>query len=196
MRNLFANMDLYKGIILSSVVLFPAACGFAYWVDTQIRTAQEAIVNAEKRGGEIERIALLQKQLDTIDKATRDGAGGEGHALYFERCLTGAASQGITRNDFTIGNEEGRKVGKPKSIDQEVDITFKRGGKDLPLPRAYINAMLHLCESKSKVWKLRQLRIRNAEVVELGQSKQAPPKTVRDDWKIEKLMFVRREPDK
>lgn len=198
---LFKGMDLYKAIILASIVLIPAACGFVYWMQGRIAEAEVAIRNARRSTGELERIGLIQQKLDMITKSRRAGAG-ERHLLYFERKILDSArrdpgeSGGLKSTDFHIGNEETRRVRKPPARDQEVSITFKREGKDLPLPRAFINAVLFNCESGSKVWKVREIKLRNAEVKGFGRSREAPPKTVSDNWFVEKLRFVRREPDK
>jgi hypothetical protein len=191
---LFKDMDLYKGIILLSIILIPAACGFVVWVDGQIEEANEALAAAVRTNGELEQIGQARKELETVRENTDRTDGSDSHRLYFERSIMSAAKSGLKAEDFAISNEASRAAGR-SSQDQEVTITFRRDGKDVPWPRDFISAALFNSEVRAKgVWRLRSLKIRNDEIRELGAGKKTPPKTVADTWRIEKLVFARREP--
>src|SRR5690606_24732450 len=94
--------------------------------------------------------------------------------------------------------EESRRVSALKAEDREVDLSFRdnRTKKPLNLPRDFISALIFNCESQSKTWKLRELRIRNAdEDLETGRGAKAVPRTVDDIWSVEKMTYVRRQPE-
>lgn len=187
------NLDIYKVIILLSIVLAPAACLFAYYVDEEIVSAEDAIAKATRSGGELEKIGQTLKQLQTIRQNTEHVGVGDSHRLYFERRILAAAKSGLKAADFQISNQQRVAAGR-SAQDQEVVITFQRDGKDAAWPREFISAALFNCESGSKSWRLRYLKIRNDEMRDLRGAK-APPKTVEDMWRIEKLVFARREPE-
>jgi len=197
MKNLFAEMDLYKGIILFSFLAIPAACYFAYSSQKNLETAQKAVRDATKRGGILENIGEYSNRLHTIQNAQRNN-GGDQYRLFFERQILASAKDGIKRQDFTISNEQVRKVAKLRAEDREVSISFRRNNKDeFPLPRSYINQVLLRSEAQSRgVWKLRQLKIRNKEVLETSRGKKAPPRTVADEWVVDRMVFARRQPER
>ena len=196
MKKIFADMDLYKGIILFSALAIPAAGVFAYMTNERLVSAKKSMVDARKSRGDLEMIGEFQKRLEEIKKNSSRGNSGDQYRLYFERQITASATQGLKRSDFQISNEKPRKVAKLRAEDVEVTIAFKKDGKDeFPLPRSFINTVLRRCEGNSNgVWKVRQLKMRNKEVFENTRGKKAPPRTVADNWIINTLVFARRQP--
>ncbi len=192
------DMDLYKVIILLSVVLIPAACGFVYVVNGQLVVAKRAIADAKKRGGDLEEIGALRSQFAQIKKSSRRAQSLKGPGQFFERSILSAATGGIKVDDIQIGTEVDKAVTSPRATDVEVDIKFEKAGKGkFPLPRDFINAVLFNCEATgSKVWKLRQLKMVNEEVSKTRRTKGAPPRTVQDNWVVSMLKFARRTPEK
>jgi hypothetical protein len=195
---MFRNLDLYKIIILLSIVLLPVAGFFAWWANDRLDLAQRSILEATKQGGLLEKIGQTQAQLQTIKENNRQGGTGPGsqHLLYFDRQIMKSAAGGLSSQDFQIGDEAQLTVSKPRATDFEVKIDFKRENKPLFLRREFIDAMLWNCEASSAgVWKLRALSLKNKDALEAGRKK-PPPRTVEDEWRIDKLVFARREPDR
>ncbi|MBK8976070.1 MAG: hypothetical protein IPM29_09095 [Planctomycetes bacterium] len=197
------NLDLYKIVILLSILLLPASIGYVYWIEGQLTRAKTAMQMAERRGnGEIERIGRLCRQLETIQRNASRSGYGETEKLYFERIIVATARAdaqgrvGITSSDFQIQNKQDTNVVRERAIDWEVPIAFQDGGKPKPLPREFIHAMLINCEQEgAQVWKLRALEMRNVQGKDfVGRGKGAPPRTIEDDWEIRRLVFARREP--
>lgn len=195
--NLFREMDLYKVIILVSLLLLPASLGFVYWVDGEIDVAQRALQAAERRGGEIERIGGVQRQLETVEKnASKDRAAGGSHAVYFEQQIKTSSKDSLSANDFEISPQSRSGVPGKSAQDMIVKISFRREGKTLDLPRDFIHAMTYNCEAGgAQIWKLRRLTMRNTDIAKVSRARQAPPRTVADEWEIQTLEFARREPD-
>ncbi|MHC5066707.1 MAG: hypothetical protein ACYTG5_22345, partial [Planctomycetota bacterium] len=196
MKKIFADMDLYKGMILFAVLAIPAAGIFAYLTNERLIDARKAMADAKKSRGVLEKIGEYQNNLEKIKKNASTSNAGDQYRLYFERQITASATQGLKRSDFQISNEQTRKVAKLKAEDVEVTINFRKDGKDeFPLPRSFINTVLRRCEGNSNgVWKVRQLKMRNKEVLETARGKKAPPRTVADNWIIDRLIFARRQP--
>ena len=200
--SLFRDLDLYKVIILISLLLLPVSLGFVYWVEGEVERAQAALVAAEGPGareGEIEKIGMLQRQLETVEKnASKERAAGGSHAVFFQQQIQTSSDNTLSTNDYEIGPELRAGVGGQKNAqDQEVTITFRSSDrKPKPLPRDFIHAMIFNIEaSGAQVWKLRQLQMRNVDLAQVSQRKEMPEKTVSDLWEIRALKFARREPD-
>ena len=194
---MFKQMDLYKGIVFACLLMLPVSLGYLYWIRGQLDEAKLAVAAAEREKGEIDKIGESIRKLETVASNSTRGADLENYRLYFERMITGSATEGISTNDFQMTNETpvGVAGSKTKAEDLTVGITFKRAGKDFDLPRDFIHAVILNCESGgSQIWKLRSLKARNAQVLEATRGKKAPPKTVDDKWKLEKLEFARRRP--
>lgn len=196
---MFKNMDLYKGIILASILLLPVSLGYLWWIEGQRDDAERGLRAATAPKGEIEKIGEIIRKLDTVEKNLARGGDAESYRVYFERKIMGSASEGISSNDFTLGNETPSAVpgSGNTATDQTVSITFKRAGKEFELPRDFVHAVAMNCEAGgSQIWKLRTLKMRNAEVLTVSRSGKAPPKTVEDKWRVERLEFARREPSR
>lgn len=186
-------MDLYKFIILISIVAIPGAGVWAYMEDTWLTEARDAKRDAIRPSGQLEKIGLLQKQIEEI-KANSNRNAGVGHLLYFENKITGSVRGGVLRDtDIQISDERSKPKNKERATDYEVTIKFERDGKALPLSREVIHAILFNCEAFAKTWRLRNIVLSNVEAAK-AIGKKPPPKTVTDEWQIDKLVFARREP--
>jgi hypothetical protein len=189
----FRELDLYKVIILVSLLLLPVAVGFVYWVDGQLATARAAIDAAERpNSGELEKIGLLQRQLQTVaQNAAAVRTSGGSAAVFFQNQITTSSSGTVGSNDYEVSPEARSAVPQRRDAqDQVVTISFN---KALALTRGFVHALIFNVESSgAQVWKLRQLNMRNAALAKLRN--QAPPKTVADDWEVVALKFARREP--
>ena len=189
-------MDLYKLIILISIVAIPGAGAWAYLEDTWLDEAKQAQQKAIRPNGQLEKIGLLEKQIEEIKTNMNRNASVGGHLLYFENRITGSVRGGELKDtDIQISDEQARQKSKERAVDYEVSIKFERGGKPLPLTREVIHAILFNCEAFAKTWKLRTIRLSNVEA-DKASGKSPPPKTVSDEWKVDKLVFARREPQR
>lgn len=193
----FRNLDLYKVIILASIVLIPAALGFVYWVEGRLEVARIALRDAEKRNGEIERIGALQRKLESVNKtASHVALRGEDHSLFFEQMISTSSGGTLKSTDYEISPEQTQVVQALSAQDQQVKIDFRQDGKVMKLPRDFIHALVFNVESNgTQIWKLRQLTMQNAAIKgSPGGKREAPEKTVSDDWELSQLHFARREP--
>jgi tellurite resistance protein len=209
--NPFKEMDLYKGVILASVLLLPAA---GWWIQKNrqgIEAANRAVVEATRSHGVLERIAELQRQIDIVESNRVNASDAtEQHSLYFQRQIYSSdKNRTLEKDDFSIGavRPEAAYTGnsRQRATDHVVEIQFaKRENKDKLLPREFLFAVLFNCESGARVggaapsiWKLRSLSIQNASVKDLaGTSSKTPPAEFEDQWIVKDLKFARREPEK
>lgn len=189
---LFSNMDLYKGIILASVLLTPVAGFWAWSMNKEIQQGRTALQNTLKRGGEMETIGSFQKQIENQVKNTT-GVIDTNYRTFFEQRVLESASEGLRRDQFVIGNKNETRIGT--NLDQSVEIEFKSGQNRMELPRAFIQAVCFNVESNSQAWKLRELWIRNKDTLDLRANKAPPPETA-DIWRVDRLVFATREPAK
>ncbi|MGE3173942.1 MAG: hypothetical protein AB7O97_15055 [Planctomycetota bacterium] len=206
----FQNMDLYKGVILGSVVLLPAA---GWWIKTTqdgIDEANRAVIAATRSGGYIEEIGRLEQQLRTVDRNSRAMSVGTGNPdLYFDRqIIISATGNRIDKNQFKINppREDPAMTGKQPVTDHIVKIDWlPRGGKDYAFSMEFLFAVLFNCETGwtgsatqdlPSIWKLYSLKIDNEELQKLAVQQMAPPPQVADQWIVSKMEFARREPRK
>ncbi len=196
------ELDLYKSIIFASLLLLPAVGGWACWLQGRLETAQAAIDAATKPNGDLEEIGKYMKGVEEQRKsnATQQGSQ-EDPGVYFQQRIFGGlrdtSAGALKRTDFSIIEGQPQPAGKG-ARDRVVTIDFKRGGKDrFPLTRSFLLAVLFNCEAGSPIWRLRELKVRNASMSDPGQrgNKAPPPETV-DEWMVEKLVFASRAPDK
>ena len=191
------DLDLYKIIIYLSILAIPVAGYWAYHETQQLKVAKAAVKRATKGSRSdpslLEKIGLLQKEIETIKSAARDNSSGDA-SIYFEKEISGAT--GLGQTDFSVRQDIKPGSGTRSWTDITADIKFERAGKPLPLSREQIYALLFNCEAKSEgVWKLRSFEMINEEAAR-SRGKSPPPKTVSDIWELKKMIFARREPAK
>jgi hypothetical protein len=192
LRRLFADMDLYKGIILMSCVLTPVAGYWAWSMNKQIRQGRIAGNNAIRRGGDLETIGTYQKQIENqVERAGRQMVGN--YLTFFEQqVLSSVKDGGLRRDQIVIGAPADRPTGRGNTLDRTVTLEFKTGANVLELPREFINAVCFNVELASPAWKLRQLKMTNKDTRELRGK--APPPETGDQWRVDRLVFATREP--
>ena len=194
-KAIFRDMDLYKGIILASVALLPAVGWWAWSLQERISAGNIAVRKAQGRGGLLQQIGLLQRDMEEVH-ANKVGGITSDFRTFFQSQIFASSKNPLGSTDFTISTEQNRKVSSLRAIDSEVTIEFKKNGKDpYALPRDYINALLYNFENASKVWRLRHVRIRNESTERLVSQRRPPPPEFGDQWLLEKLVFARRSPD-
>ena len=204
---LFQKLDLYKGVILASLLLLP---GVGWWIKQTrdaIATANRAITEAIKPGGQLEEIGKLQKQLEAVENNRLNAAAQlEDVNVYFDsQIFRSAASGGIGKDTFQVlaPRTEGVMLGKQPATDHIVKINFDRAGKDTVFTRDLLFAVLFNCESGfrgagtavvASIWKLYSIKIANALVQKEATQQLAPPPELEDRWTVTNLQFARREP--
>ncbi|MBK8100073.1 MAG: hypothetical protein IPK26_23465 [Planctomycetes bacterium] len=205
------DMDLYKGIILVSVLLLPAIGWWAWSLDKQIEATKAAITEATRPGGLLEQIGALQQKAEiVVANRTLTGDATSMPSVYFDSQIRAVAPGKISGDDFTIGppTPSGARIGRQQLTDHDVKVTWGKSGRDKPVSMEFLFAMLFNCESGARtgitdaskiqsIWKLRSLSIQNAAFAQVGSAKRTPKEAqTEDQWLITDLVFARREPKK
>jgi hypothetical protein len=191
-------IDLYKAIILGSILLAAAAGIWAWNMKRQVADGRIALAAARTPNGVLQQIGLLQKQIENHVANQRHVVRGS-PLDYFAETIYTSASPGsdFKRADFIVGSPNEVKNTRLGTKDISVTIEFKRGGREaFPLPRPFLHAVVLNCEQKSQIWKLRDLRIRNKDLKDALAGSKAPPPETADEWLVESMTFACRQPDK
>jgi hypothetical protein len=209
------EMDLYKGIVLLSVILLPIGAYYLSGLDKQLDDCRLALRNATKKGGYLEEIGRLQKKIETV--ALNDGStkgAVENSKVYFETQIGLASNGKLSANAYRIVTPQPRtlKILKSKQsvTEHKVKIEWGRPGQSgadrLPkFKMDFIYAMLFNCESGAtdtrnsagglSVWRLKDLHLKNATMSGKNTRKGGVPDPELDDsWSIQTMVFARREP--
>ena len=204
--NFFKTMDLYKGIILVSVLLLPAGGWWINKLQEQIDSCQTALQQAKREGGWLEEIGSLQKKIEVVAQNRRMTSGAiDNPSVYFQGQIM-AVSGNLKANDFNPGKSKPEKntVGKQKVLDHVVDIKWGDSRNKRPVPLEFVYAVLFNCESGARtgmgaagtpsVWRVRSLNIQNASSDAWLGRKKTPEPEMEDAWIIKEMQFARREP--
>lgn len=202
--SLLRNMDLYKAIVLLSLVLLPLGGWMIKRQDDEIAACKKSIEEAVKSGGLLEQIGGLQRKVEIVVQNKRSMSDAiKVPGVYFQDQILAAGGTGIKSTDFQpqAPKEESFMLGNRTRVsDFVVDVSWHR--KD-PVGMDFIYAMIFNCESgasaageavQQSVWKLRELTIENATGERLLSAHKTPPAQLDDKWAIRKLSFARREP--
>jgi len=207
--NFLRNLDLYKAIVLLSLVLLPLGGWMIKRQDEEIAACKKAIVEATKPGGLLEQIGSLQRKVEVVVQNKRSMSDAiKNPGQYFEDQILAAGGSALKTNDFQPlpPKEENStlKGGKQHITDHVVEITWTR--KDMTVPMDFVYAVLFNCESgatkserdqvQQSVWKLRELTIVNATDERNLAAYKTPPQELSDKWIIKGMKFARREPKK
>ncbi len=207
---LLQNLDLYKVVIVGSLLMLPVAGWWIKKTNDAIASANRAVVDATKPGGYLEEIGKLQKQLELVEANRVNSTGATGNVqVYFEgQIYRSAPNGGIDQNDFKFNaprDEVVQTSSKQSARDFIVKVDWGRPGKDFAFTRDLLFAVLFNCESGARgtsvtqipsIWKLYSLKITNATIQREATQQMAPPPEVEDQWTIGKMEFARREPNK
>jgi hypothetical protein len=204
------NLDLYKVIVLLSVVLLPAGGWWCMHLDEQIELCRKAAHEASRPGGLIEQIGSLQQKVDLVvqNRSSSTGATSQPRT-YFDTQIITAAQGGLKPDDFQLNGPAEETVslgsGKQGARDFIMDVVWKYKN---PVKQDFVYALLFNCESGARVgarpgglqsiWKLRELEFVSAQAdKERWLSNYSTPEAeLRDEWTIKKIKFARREPRK
>lgn len=190
------QFDLYKWIIIASLVAMPVAGGWVYWLGTQIELGEAAVRAATRKKGDLETIGQLLQEIDNQARSAGT-ASSEDPGVYFDRQIS-KSSADLSRNDYSIAFVSGLKHRETKSIDKLYKMEFRRDNKQFALSRELVQAILFNIEASSPAWRLRSLSLRNelSGTEQLRTSGKKPPPELPDTWFVDKMEFARREPDK
>lgn len=204
--NFLKTMDIYKGIVLVSVILLPLAGWWVSGLDTEISKSRYALRSATKSGGWLEQIGALQKKIEIVAQNRRTTSEAiENPSTYFEGQIM-AVSQNLRANDFTPGSSRpaNSKVGKQQVVDHAVDISWAKGEAQKKFQMDFVYAVLFNCESGARrgmdangspsVWRLSKLTLENATGSAALRGKKVPDPEMQDAWLITTMQFARREP--
>ena len=204
--NFFRSMDLYKGVVLASLILLPLG---GYWImhlAGEIDACRRTLTAATRKGGLLEEIGRLQQQVEIVVQNRRTTSEAiKNPGTYFEGQILAAAGQRLKTNDFSPKSprEEPASLGgrsKQQASDFVVDIDWRR---DLEAQMSFVYAVLFNCESGARagdqaaqpsVWKLRELELVNATDERTVGAFRVPPPELEDRWLIRSMKFARREP--
>jgi hypothetical protein len=206
MANPFRGMDLYKGIIFACLLLMPVVGGWAYWLHERIGVAKSAVAAADRNSrtlsgaGELQKIGWLQQSIANMTRNAVNAEVEQDVGILIDRRMGQTfKGEGLRRNDYTVRTLTATT--KPGEwTDTPVSIEFKRDGKEaFPLTREQINAFVFNMESGGGTgvspWKLRSLKLRNADTKDKQSGGKKPPPEISEQWFIDKMVFVKREPD-
>lgn len=205
--NFLRNLDLYKAIVLLSLVLLPLGGWLIKVQDDEILACRKAIAEATKPGGLAEQIGRLQRQVEVVVQNKRGMSEAiKNPGTYFEDQILAAGGSALKTNDFQpLAPKEETTVlpSKQRIADHVVDVAWPR--KDMMVGMDFVYAVLFNCESGARavgdqvqqsVWKLRELVLVNATDERLLTSYKTPPPELADRWSIKSMKFARREPKK
>ena len=208
--NFLRTMDLYKAIILLSLILLPLGGWWVYGLESTITASKRAIEDATRRpGGLLAEIGSLMQKIEVVvqnRRSTTESINDPG--TYFEGQIFATVGSGLKSDDFKLEaprEELATLPSKQRVADYVVDILWPR--KEQVFPLDFVYGVLFNCESGARdaargsdaveqqsIWKLRELEIINASAEAFVQGYKTPPAQLDDSWKIRKMAFARREP--
>lgn len=206
MNKFFRDMDLYKGIVLASLVLVPIGLWLVNAQQQRIDACRKSINEATRANGWLEEIGGLQRKVELVVQNKRGMSDAiEKPTTYVEGQILAAGGSALKSNDFVLQGpkvDPGTMPGTKQAVNDHVlDVMWPR--KDLSVPMDFLYAVLFNCESgaglasgqgQQSVWKLRTLEVQNATDERLMQAFKTPPAELQDKWTIRRMSFVRREP--
>ncbi len=201
--NFLKTMDLYKGIILTAVLLLPVGGWWVNKLQTEIETCERSLRDSKRAGGWLEEIGALQKKIEVVAQ-NRRSTEIENPSVYFQGQIM-SVSGDLKANDFHPGRSTPGKVtvGKQKVWDHVVDIKWGDARNKHPFQMDFIYAVLFNCESGAtrgkttgapSVWRLHDLSIANKSADGWLRNKRTPEPEMEDAWYIKEMKFARREP--
>jgi hypothetical protein len=191
------QFDLYKWIIIGSLVVMPVAGGWVYWLGQKIAEGERAVAAATRpRTGELATIGRLLAEIQSQAKSAGTQTA-EDPAVYFDKEINKASGGTLERNAYHIVPVSAVPHRETKSLDRLYKMEFKRHNKAFALGRDLVQAIVYMVEANSPAWRLRSLRLRNETIAakQMQSSGIKPPPEIDDKWLVEKMEFARREPD-
>lgn len=204
---LLRNMDLYKGIVLLSLVLLPLGGWWVRDLQEQIDLSRIALANATRRGGLLEKIGQLQKKIETVAQNQRFASVViDEPTQYFEgQILTSNASLATTDFSLAPPREVPERIGNRQRVtDHVVRVDWKPGREQKAFDMSFVYAVAFNCESGAasgtsgiaspSVWRLYKLELDNSTNAQDVRAGKVPDAELDDTWLIKEMEFARREP--
>lgn len=182
------NWDLYKVIIVLSLLLMPVA-GYWWWtIEGRIDEGEKAIAREATSKGYLAQIGGMLSEWEVINQNEAKTRNIQDARLFFQKMILTASGGSINSDEFTLTPDEKIARGVKGATDVTVSIKFNLKDRK-ELPREYVSNLLRNVEGQAPVWRLNTLKMRNADF----SASTAPPDEIRDDWEISRLEFVRRK---
>ena len=157
--SLLRNMDLYKGIVLVSLLLLPAGWYWSNHLTKQIDLCKKSITAATRQGGYLEEIGKMQKQIELIaqNQLTTSDSIKEPRTYFEGQIMT--SGKGLATNDFTTDGpkqESSGLAGKGQADDFVMSIDW---GKELKVKMDFVYAVIFNCESGARAGRSEERRV-------------------------------------
>ena len=202
MKKLFGNMDWLKSLILICILASLGLGAWNWYLAKQFKEANAAWKRSQKDYVEV---VALTKQIQTLYEALDQQGGVNVDPLtYFQKQLEGYAK--IPSDSYSFGEvrtkerslpgrgKKRRRTTKIRESTFEVKFTHNRKRDRRYLTREQVFVALYNAEKNSKRWSLMTLKMKARAVVEGHNAKKGYPEELQDEWVIDKLQFVSREP--
>ena len=194
------DLDLFKVIIIASLVLMLPAGGWIYWQQGEIKKTSAALKRAEKSDGTLFKIGQLQEEVERFKRSV-GRVGYDVNSLLRTpiesrvdpgRC----ASSSRTASWSTAGSRSrtcpARSPSSSPGLERPADLLPAGDLRHDLSGREWLSVHLSELGPGSPIWKLRKLRLTHDEVK--NNSKEAPPDELSDSkWIVRELEFRRRQ---
>ena len=81
-----------------------------------------------------------------------------------------------------------------QDIEVKVEFGIARDRRGIPLSPSFINRFIVTCESRTPIWRLRNLRITNKAFKTLRTTQAPSDLELTEEWIVDELLFARRTP--
>ncbi len=214
------SLDLYKVIVLLSLVLLPVGYLLVRQLDESIIACKRTVAEATRNGGLLDQIGALQRKVEIVDKNKTIATGIVSQPrTYFEGQILGSAAAGtnLKTSDFAPNEAPAENTvlqkGKQAVTDHivVVDWSSKDRSRELTVTLDFVYSVIFNCESGARsanraaaavadgqrsIWKLRELELVNMTDEQVFSRHRTPRAELADKWKIKNMKFARREPRK
>ncbi|MCB9880647.1 MAG: hypothetical protein H6832_13545 [Planctomycetes bacterium] len=199
MKRLFSDMDWLKGLILFCIIASIALGIWNWMLAKQLDSVRTAWNRTQKDYSEIvQKTKQIQSLYEALDQQSDEDID---HSIYFQKQLTEFAK--IPSKAYTFGDVNPRETkiaGKRRGqqttvVERVVPIKFSTSKNDrLYVTREQVFVACYNAEKNSKRWTLQDLSMRAKEVAEGYGPAKGYPEELSDEWQIQDMKFVSREP--
>ncbi|MFQ5503577.1 MAG: hypothetical protein ACE5F1_02135 [Planctomycetota bacterium] len=209
MTKFFKNLDFWSSMILFG---FLASVGLGVWHVLLLNKMKDTVKAYELAtsgpgGGQIVDILSDLKEIKELEKAAQTGGRETDAGAYFQTQLL---KGGISMTEYLVKEQAPRKVrfktrsGNKTANERRVGIDFaatQTAKTRRYYSRAQIFSAVFNAESRSNMWKLRELRLTAEQVKSKSRSgrrsrEEGYPRPLNDQWYVDRMVFVAREPVK
>lgn len=207
MIKFFKSLDFWSSMILFG---FLASAGLGGWhvlLLNKMKDTVEAyeLATSGPGGGQIVDILSDLKEIRELEKAAQAGGRETDAGAYFQGQLS---KGGISMTEYLIKEQAPRKErfktksGTKSANERRVGIDFaaRQTAKTRRYySRAQLFSAMFNAESRSNMWKLRELKLTAEQVKSRSRRsrrsrEEGYPRPLNDQWYVDKMVFVAREP--